>query len=347
MPDDEFVAQIKAVISELPTYGAKVMSLSAAREARDRFRISLLDGTAPGAHTSHGKTFGDALQAYLDTRAPAWKGGSEGAEADAHRRLFDLDLAKLPLSQIGTDTVRAALKPWDGTPTSTKIRTKLASILDFAKAHGWFTGDNPAAAKTMGKILPATGKTKPREAMPWGELPAFMAHLATFDTPASRALRWTILNAARAGETRFATWSEIQGNTWSIAGERMKEGASHVVPLSDAALALLGPRGEPGELIFKSPTGIALHDTAMRAYLKGRGYSVHGFRSTFTDWAAEHDYPSELREIAIAHAVGDQVERAYRRSNMVDKRRPMMQAYAAFATSKDLRAAASQARTDN
>lgn len=85
--------------------------------------------------------------------------------------------------------------------------------------------------------------------------------------------------------------------------------------------------------LFKSPTGIAIHSTAMLNYVKGRGYSVHGMRSSFTDWAAEADYPSELRELALAHAVGDQVERAYRRSNMIDKRRPMMQAWAAFATS--------------
>jgi integrase len=114
----------------------------------------------------------------------------------------------------------------------------------------------------------------------------------------------------------------------------MKEGNPHAVPLTSEALALLGPRGEPGELIFKSPTGMALHDTAMRLYIKGRpGVSVHGFRSTFVDWAAEAGYPSELRELALAHAVGDQVERAYRRTGMLDQRRPMMAAWAAFATS--------------
>lgn len=311
---------------------AKVMNLSEARDARVRFHASLLNGTAPARKLPAGKTFADTLLAYLDARAPAWKGGIEGDEADAHRRLLDLDLAKMPLSQIGTDAVRTALAPWDGKPTSIKVRTKIASVIDFAKAAGWYHGDNPAARATMGKLLPATGKTKHHEAMPWADLPAFMAGLATFDTPAARALQFTILTAARAGEARFATWAEIQGDVWVI-GERMKEGAPHSVPLTSEALALLGPRGAPGELIFKSPTGIALHDTAMRLYVKGRGCSVHGFRSTFTDWAAEHGYPSELRELALAHATGDAVERAYRRSNMLDKRRPMMQAWTAFATS--------------
>jgi integrase len=113
----------------------------------------------------------------------------------------------------------------------------------------------------------------------------------------------------------------------------MKEGVPHSVPLTSEALALLGSPGEPGELIFKSPTGIALHDTAMRAYLKGRGCSVHGMRSTFATWAAEHGYPQEHREAALAHVTGDAVERAYQRSRMIEQRRPMMQAFAAFATS--------------
>ena len=236
----------------------------------------------------------------------------------------------MPLSQIDTTAVRAGLSQWDGTWTSGKIRTKLNSIIDFAKASGWYSGDNPAARSTMGKLLPAAGKTRHHDAIPWADVPAFMVSLAAFDTAASRALRFTILTAARASETRFATWSEIAGDVWSIAGERMKEGAPHVVPLTAEAIALLGQRGEPGELIFKSPTGIALHDTAMRAYVKDRGCTVHGFRSTFVDWAAEAGYPSELRELALAHATGDTVERAYRRSNMLDKRRPMMQAWAAF-----------------
>jgi integrase len=311
---------------------AKVMNLSEARDARARYRISLLDGTAPACRPSQGKSFGDALLAYLDTRAGAWTGGIKGAEADAHRRLLDLDLAKMPLSQIGTSAIRAALRPWDGTPTSTKIRTKLASILDFAIANGWYSSANPASKSTMGKLLPSTGKTKHHDAMDWRTLPSFMRDLAAFDTPASRALRFTILCAARAGETRFATWAEIVGDVWSI-GKRMKQGEPHSVPLTPQALTLLGERGKHGELIFKSPTGIALHDTAMRAYVKDRSCSVHGFRATFCSWAAEHGYSQELRELALAHAVGDSVQQAYNRNTLLDKRRPMMEAYAAFATS--------------
>jgi integrase len=317
--------------------GFEAMTISQARDARDRYRVSLLDGTAPARRTPTGKTFGDALLTYLDTRASAWTGGIEGAEADAHRRLLELDFAKLPLSQIDTDAIRAVLAPWHGRRNSVKLRTKINSVIDFAKASRWFTGDNPAARATMGKLLPKVRKAKPHESMPWRELPAFMRELAAFDTPASRALRFTIHCAARSSETRFATWSEIQGDVWSIAGERMKEGVAHVVPLSDEALALLAPCGRSDDLIFAGPNGKALGGNAMMDHVRDRGYSVHGFRSTFVDWAAENDYSSELRELALAHAVGDQVERAYRRTGMVDQRRPMMQAFAAFATSKTAR----------
>ena len=175
-----------------------------------------------------------------------------------------------------------------------------------------------------------------------------MRDLRNFNTPAARALQFTILTAARAGETRFATWGEIVGDIWSRPAEHMKEGIAHSVPLTAAALALLGQRGDPGELIFKSSlTGAmakrrgtarvaagALPEGAMRDYVKGRsGCTVHGMRATFATWAAEAGYPQELREPALAHATGDAVEQAYQRSRLVEQRRPIMAAYAAFATS--------------
>jgi hypothetical protein len=182
-----------------------------------RHRISLLDGTAPAPRTPQRKTFGDALLAYIDARASAWKGGLKGSEADAHRRLLDLDLARMPPSQIGTAAVREALSQWDGTSTSGKMRTKVASVFDYAKAAGWVSGDNPAARSTMGKLLPTEARTKHHDAMLASDIPAFMAGLAAFDAPPARALQLTILTAARTSETRFATLSEIDiaGAIWS------------------------------------------------------------------------------------------------------------------------------------
>jgi integrase len=304
---------------------ARTMSLTQARDARIRYQASLIDGTAPGPGKAVGKTFGEALQSYLDTHGPAWKGGLKGIEARAHRRLFRLVLAKVPLSRIDTSAVRTALAPWDGRPTSGKIRIKIKSVLDFATASGWYHGANPADAKTVGKLLPAIAKATHFEAMPWADVPSFMATLAGSDAPASRALRFTILTAARTGETLGATWSEIQGDdVWAI-GTRMKEGIPHSVPLTAAALAVLPPRGGSSELIFGE-----LYNDAMRIYVRDYGVSVHGFRSTFVDWAAEHGYSSELRETALAHAVGGTVQRAYMRTKLLEERRPMMEAWANF-----------------
>src|ERR1039458_5384566 len=155
-----------------------------------------------------------------------------------------------------------------------------------------------------------------------------MRELATFDLPAARALQWTILTAARAAETLGLTWSEIDLDRalWAIPGERMKAGKAHTVPLTAEALALLGPRGAEDEFVFGNLDG-----RAMRHFVKDHGYTVHGFRSTFTDWAAESGWDFELREIALAQAVSDATARAYNRSAQIDRRRSMMSAWSAFA----------------
>jgi integrase len=171
-------------------------------------------------------------------------------------------------------------------------------------------------------------------------VPTLMRDLQLLGSPASRALQWTILTAARAGEALGATRSEIklpnefarlarlpahlaQGETWVIPAERMKEGKEHYVPLSEQALALIA--GRKGRL-FPG------HERQMLdlIYDLRPGYTVHGFRSSFADWAAEHDYPQELREMALAHSVGDTVEQAYRRSTRLNKRREMMVAWSTF-----------------
>jgi integrase len=312
-----------------PAKGDRALNITEARDARVRFHASLLDGTARAPSVPAGKTFADALLAYLEIHAAAWKGGAEGDEAAAHRRLLHTKFAQLPLPAIDTTAVQLALAPWYGRPTSKKVRTKIKSVIDYAKALGWFTGDNPAAKETMGKLLPAVANVTHHPAMPWKEVPAFVAELAAFDAPASRALRFTILTAARTSETLGATWREIVVNEWIIPAGRMKEGKQHAVPLTPEALELLGADGDDDDLIFGR-----LHESAMRAFVRDRGCKVHGFRSTFTDWAAEHGHPPELREMAIAHAVGDDDERAYRRTNMIGRRREMMQAWAAFACSR-------------
>jgi integrase len=192
----------------------------------------------------------------------------------------------------------------------------------------------------MEYLLGTAPKARHHAALPWAEVPLLMRDLQLHDSPASRALRWTILTAARASETLGATRSEIkspnefarlarlpahlaQGETWVIPAERMKEAKEHYVPLSEEALALIA--GRKGKLFPGHERQMLDLICELRP-----GYTVHGFRSSFADWAAEHDYPQELREMALAHSVGDSVERAYRHSTRLTRRREMMIAWSKF-----------------
>jgi integrase len=288
--------------------------------------------------------FGDAVEEFIIHRARVrnWKDGVSGAEADSYRRtLLRTSIAKVPLASIATANVLAVLTTMPAV-TAEKTRTRIACVLDWAKAMGYRESAENVARRRghMEYLLGIAPKAQHHAALPWPEVPALMRDLQSLDSPASRALRWTILTAARAGETLGATRSEIkspselaqlaklaahlaQGEIWVVPSERMKERKEHYVPLSEEALALIG--GRKGKL-FPG------HERQMLdlIYDLRPGYTVHGFRSSFADWAAEHDYPQELREMALAHSVGDTVEQAYRRSTRLNKRREMMVAWSTF-----------------
>jgi integrase len=171
-------------------------------------------------------------------------------------------------------------------------------------------------------------------AMPADDVPAFMVELYEAGSSAARALAFTILTAARTSETRGATWKEIEGDTWVIPAARMKEGREHKVPLAPQALALIGERGKPDAYLFPGQSrGTKLSPTTQMVLLRRTrpGFTVHGFRSTFADWCGDQGYPRELVEMALAHKVGDATEQAYRRGTLVNRRREMMEEWAAFA----------------
>jgi integrase len=259
----------------------------------------------------------------------------EGREVKAYKAtLLKSTLAPLPVATITTLQVKEALASMKAA-TAHKTLTRIAAILDWAKVAGKRTGDNPARLPKNEKqhIVPAKPKPVHLAAMPWAEVPAFMRELQAIGSSGARALTWTILTAARTGETLRARWGEIEGDKWIIPAERMKQGKAHEVPLAPEALALLGKRKADGAFLFPGATGRALGPMTMSRDMLHLlpAYKVHGFRSTFTDWAAEHGYPSELREMALAHSVGDDTEKAYRRTTLVNKRREMMAAWAAFA----------------
>jgi integrase len=228
------------------------------------------------------------------------------------------------------------------TETATRLRCRIESVLDWAKVHGFREGDNPANWKTIKHALPLRGKVqkvKHHAALPYAEIGAFMADLGKREGITARALEFAILTAARSGEVRGATWEEIDmdAKVWTIPAERMKAGREHRVPLSDTAMKLLEalPRYAGNGFVFpSSKTGGMTSDTALMAVLRRMGRSdltVHGFRSTFGDWAGEKtDYQYEVRQQAIAHKLPDKADGAYFRSDLFVKRKGLMEDWARY-----------------
>ena len=214
-------------------------------------------------------------------------------------------------------------------------------MLDWATVRGYREGENPARWKgRLDKLLPAPGKiqkTVHRKAVPIDDVPQFMRDLRAKEGIAARALEFAVLTAARSGEVRGATWSEIDldAGVWIVPGERMKAQREHRVPLSKQAVELLRklPRFVDNEFVFPSPRGKLLSDMTLLAVMRRMGLDAvpHGFRSTFRDWVGERtDYPRELAEQALAHVLENKVEAAYRRGDALEKRRIMMQNWSDF-----------------
>jgi integrase len=231
------------------------------------------------------------------------------------------------------------------TETASRLRGRIERVLDFATARGWRQGENPARWRGhLDHLLPARAKVQRVEhhaALPWAQMGAFMAALRDEAGVAVRALEFTILTAARTGEVIGARWGEIDLDPaiWTVPAKRMKGGREHRVPLSDAAMDVLTglrPAGETcGAWVF--PGGKPdkpLSNMAMAAVLKRIGrdeLTVHGFRSTFRQWAAEATaYPREVAEAALAHINADKVEAAYQRGDLFEKRRRLMADWAAY-----------------
>jgi integrase len=246
---------------------------------------------------------------------------------------------------IDTGLVIKALEPiWTTIPeTASRTRGRIELVLDWATARGYRKGDNPARWRGhLDHLLPSRAKlqkVKHHAALPYADVGAFMAELRAQPGTAARALEFLILTAARRGEVLGARWDEIDlnGAVWTIPGARMKGGREHRVPLSEPAVAVLKSMAavRHGDHVFPG-RGRAVLSTMAFTYLLRRmgrddGFTVHGCRSTFRDWAAEcTSFPNEVLEMALAHAVGNKVEAAYRRGDLVEKRRRLMDEWAAF-----------------
>lgn len=237
----------------------------------------------------------------------------------------------------------AALTPiWsDKHETATRVRQRIEAVLSAAKARGLRFGENPAAWRGhLDALLPTISKRKRVEhhaAMPWQDVPAFMAELRSRQSMSGWALQFTILTACRTGEVIGARWGEIdlERALWVVPAARMKAHVEHRVPLAEPALALLRelPRMDGSDAVFWGSRRPTISNMAMLELLRGMrpGLTVHGFRSAFRDWAAEAtNFPAEVVEMALAHTIPNQVEAAYRRGDLLDKRRELMQAWAAY-----------------
>jgi integrase len=329
-------------------------------EARDRAleqRKRVYDGGDPIAErraqrqaelveTAKVMTFRECAEAYIGSHQAGWRNPKHAAQWPSTLGTYVYPVfGSLPVAAIDTAFVMRAVEPiWTTKPeTASRVRGRIESVLDWAAARGYRAGENPARWRGhLENLLPARGKVRAVEhhaALPYADLGAFMVELRQQDGVAARALEFAILTAARTGEVIGATWAEIdlEGRLWAIPAGRMKAGREHRVPLSGAALAILRPLAEArsGEHVFPGMrSGRPLSQAAMLMLLRrmGRGdLTVHGFRSAFSDWCAERTaFPAEVREMALAHTVGDKVEAAYRRGDLFEKRRQLVEAWAAF-----------------
>jgi integrase len=291
-------------------------------------------------------TFEEAAARYVKAHAAGWRSAKHAAQWDSTLRLYAFPrFGKLPVQAIDTAMVINAVEPlWaDKTETASRLRGRIEAVLDWATARGLRTGDNPARWKgLLENLLPAKPRVKRVQhhaALPYAEIGAFVAELRRQPGEAARALEFTILTAARTGETIGATWDEIdlKAAVWIVPAGRIKAGKEHRVPLVPRVLEILRQTPEAarkGYLFAGRRLNAPLSNMAMLALLERMGrddLTVHGFRSTFRDWAAEQtNYPREVAEMALAHAIGDKVEAAYRRGDLFERRRRMMAEWAKF-----------------
>jgi integrase len=340
----------------LGAYSQSGMTLARAREAALAAREKIKAGIDPieqgraarsalKAAQASAVSFEQAARAYIDAHESSWRNAKHAQQWRNTLETYAYPLiGSLLARDVDKEHVLSVLSPiWASkTETASRVRSRIESVLSFAmQANYRPEGLNPARWRgNLDKLLANPGKIAKSEhhaALPVADIGEFLQRLRTVDGGGARALEFLILTAARSGEVRGATWREINldAAVWKVPGERMKGGREHRVPLSPAAVKLLRglPRIAGTELVFPGARSGPLSDMTLNAVLRRLKVPAvpHGFRSTFRDWVSEHtNYPNEVAEMALAHAIGDKVEAAYRRGDMFDRRRQMMNAWAAF-----------------
>lgn len=337
------------------------LSLAEARQKADELRKTRSMGDDPlakrrataAATEAKSITFGKFADDYVKSHRAGWSNAKHAAQwSMTLGPSYCKSLRSKSIAEIGVDDILEVLTPvWQDKPeTARRIRMRLEKVLDAARVKSLREGDNPARWKGhLDHLLPRHGRTTKAHhaAMPFDEVPAFMATLAEKRNSAALAMRFLILTATRTGEALGARWSEIdlKNKVWTIPADRMKARRPHRVPLSDAAVEVLElAKGRHKEWVFPGPSDLGpLSNMALLMLLRREKQdtaTTHGFRSSFRDWASEKTpFPREVAEMALAHVIESDTEAAYRRGDLFEKRRELMQAWGSFlreSASKDI-----------
>lgn len=344
-----FIYQWKGKRRQKGLGGITATTLAEARSAADACRRLIAKNVDPIQHGKDqrvaGTTFGEFAPKLVATLTPQWRNAKHIYQWNRSINVEAKALHSIPLADLNTEHVLDVLRPiWSTRPeTAARTRQRIEKILDAAKVQGLRSGDNPARwGNHLEHLLPKRQRLTRghHPALPFKQAPSFMAAVRARSAMAAKALEFTVLTACRTSEVLGAQWAEfdLDAAVWTVPADRMKGGRPHRVPLSTQAKALvedLQKVAAPDAVyVFqdRTPQDGHLSNMAMNMLLKRMdltGFTVHGFRSTFRDWAGETtDYPWDVTEAALAHKVGSDVQQAYRRGDALEKRRELMQAWA-------------------
>ncbi len=323
--------------------GADVVTLNQARERALEYRRMAKQGLNPRFNAQREiPTFQEIAQQVHIERMPTWKNAKHGQQwINTLRDYAFPKIGRMPVDSIDQPEVLMCLSPiWtEKHETAKRLSQRIKTVLDVAKSKGFRSGENPVTAIKDAGVLPKVkAKPKHHKAMAWQDVPAFYADLKTRNAMAAKALMFTCLTGARTNEVLGMRWDEVdlEARLWTCPAKRMKTDTDHRVPLTEEMLAIIEPlQALASEVVFEGQKRhTPLSNMSMLMLLrrmKIEGVTVHGFRSTFRDWASEvANAPREVAEMSLAHKVGSDVERAYARSDLLDRRRVLMGRWAHF-----------------
>ncbi len=325
--------------------GANVTPLNIARERALKYRMMAKQGINP-KYSAVGAipTFEEVARQVHMERLPTWRNKKHGDQFINTLRDYAFPkIGRRLVSEIGQPEILSCLSPiWtEKHETAKRVAQRLKVVLDVAKSKGWRTGENPVTAIKDARVLPKVKvKVKHHKAMPWQDVPAFYADLQNRSAMSAKALMFTCLTGSRTGEVLGARWEEFdfESGVWNVPEERMKTEVLHRVPLTPAMLEIIEPlKALQSEYVFEGQKRHKpLSNMAMLMLLRRmgvEGVTVHGFRSTFRDWASEVAHaPREVAEMSLSHKVGSDVERAYARTDLIDRRRALLERWTGYVT---------------